>query len=164
MFKRQKLCVWTTGIWSFADASREVWVVCFSKAEDTEFLPSVFLAGVLLDIQQHFGVKDSGAGLLQTGKSICFLAGFCNLPLLRRVLSDFFSYGPQAHWLWNILWLGRWVKTRGFLVLICWWAGDQGSEWLECRMGQTQTNLMILSMTMKFTSEVATSPRTENSW
>ncbi|XP_009883486.1 PREDICTED: protein spinster homolog 2 [Charadrius vociferus] len=35
-------------------------------AEDTEFLPSVFLAGVLLDIQQHFGVKDSGAGLLQT--------------------------------------------------------------------------------------------------
>lgn len=35
---------------------------------------SVFLAGVLLDIQQHFGVKDSGAGLLQTGKSLCFLS------------------------------------------------------------------------------------------
>lgn len=40
---------------------------------------SVFLAGVLLDIQQHFGVKDSGAGLLQTGKSICFLAGLVTL-------------------------------------------------------------------------------------
>lgn len=26
--------------------------------------------GVLLDIQQHFGVKDSGAGLLQTGKRL----------------------------------------------------------------------------------------------
>lgn len=25
--------------------------------------------GVLLDIQQHFGVKDRGAGLLQSGKS-----------------------------------------------------------------------------------------------
>lgn len=31
---------------------------------------SVFLVGVLLDIQQHFGVKDSGAGLLQTGKKV----------------------------------------------------------------------------------------------
>ncbi|XP_010149636.1 PREDICTED: protein spinster homolog 2 [Eurypyga helias] len=38
----------------------------YLTVEDTEFLPSVFLAGVLLDIQQHFGVKDSGAGLLQT--------------------------------------------------------------------------------------------------
>lgn len=46
-----------------------------SKAERTEFLLSLFLAGVLLDIQQHFGVKDSGAGLLQTGERV-FLLGF----------------------------------------------------------------------------------------
>lgn len=118
--------------WNF---SQKVCVVCFSKAEGTEFLLSVFLVGVLLDIQQHFGVKDSGAGLLQTGKSICFLAGFCNLPLLRRALSNFFSYGPWAHCFWNILLLGRWVHTKGFLVSICWWAGVQGSEWLRCRMG-----------------------------
>lgn len=93
--------------------SRFTWFVCFSKAEGTEVLFSVFLAGVLLDIQQHFGVKDSGAGLLQTGKRGFFLAGFCNLPLLRRVLSDFFSYGPWAHWLWNTL-LGRCMNMRGF--------------------------------------------------
>lgn len=35
---------------------------------------SVFLVGVLLDIQQHFGVKDSGAGLLQTGKKVFLLS------------------------------------------------------------------------------------------
>uniref|UniRef100_A0A671K4X9 Spinster homolog 2 (Drosophila) n=1 Tax=Sinocyclocheilus anshuiensis TaxID=1608454 RepID=A0A671K4X9_9TELE len=28
------------------------------------------VAGVLLDIQKHFDVSDSGAGLLQTGKSL----------------------------------------------------------------------------------------------
>lgn len=150
------------GIWGFADASQKVF--CFSKAEGTEFVPSVSLAGVLLDIQQHFGVKDSGAGLLQTGKSICFLAGFCNLPLLRKVRSDFFSYSPWARWLWNTLLLGRCANVRGFLALICWWAGDQGSEWPECRMGQKQTNLMLLFMTAKFVSELAASPRSENSW
>lgn len=31
------------------------------------YLDRYTVAGVLLDIQQHFGVKDSGAGLLQTG-------------------------------------------------------------------------------------------------
>ena len=34
------------------------------------YLDRYTVAGVLLDIQQHFGVKDSGAGLLQTGKSL----------------------------------------------------------------------------------------------
>lgn len=31
--------------------------------------PLSFLPGVLLDIQQHFGVKDRGAGLLQSGEA-----------------------------------------------------------------------------------------------
>ena len=34
-------------------------------------------------------------------------------------------------------------EREGFLVLICWGAEDQGSEQLEWRMGQKQTNLMI---------------------
>lgn len=31
--------------------------------------PLLVLTGVLLDIQQHYSVSDSGIGLLQTGKS-----------------------------------------------------------------------------------------------
>lgn len=122
----------------------------FQRLKALSFFSVVFPAGVLLDIQQHFGVKDSGAGLLQTGKSIRFLAGFYNLPLLRRVPSGFFVYGPWTLWLWSTRLLGRWVNMSGFLVLICCWVGDQGSEWLECRMCEKQTSLMILFMTTKF--------------
>lgn len=42
----------------------------------------LFFVGVLLDIQQHFGVKDSGAGLLQTGKKVFLLSlVFVTFPL-----------------------------------------------------------------------------------
>lgn len=57
---------------------------------------SVFLAGVLLDIQQHFGVKDSGAGLLQTGNSIWLPTAFCKLPLLRLQSVNFLFLQLQS--------------------------------------------------------------------
>lgn len=88
-----------------------------SEAEGTEFLLSLFLAGVLLDIQQHFGVKDSGAGLLQTGKSVfllifvtsCF-SGRCfqissGLPLDTLAVKDTRT--------------GKMNEAEGGLVLIC---------------------------------------------
>lgn len=33
-------------------------------------IPFLLFAGVLLDIQRHYEVTDSGIGLLQTGKSL----------------------------------------------------------------------------------------------